>query len=223
MARQLSFDLPVTVSRAADDFFVSPANADAHALVMQADIWPDGKLALIGPQGSGKTHLARLWQGVSEATWLDAPTLGPVIPTTARNVVIEDMDRLPAKAEEAVFHLHNRLADTGGRLLMTSVLPPARWPVALPDLASRMQATTVIRLGDPDDRLLAAVLTKLFTDRQLNPAPEIITLLVARIERSFTAATHIVAALDAASLAEGREINRALVRALLDKPAPDPL
>lgn len=223
MARQLSFDLPVSVSRAAEDFFVSPANADAHALVMLPEIWPAGKLALIGPQGSGKTHLARLWQAQTDAAWLDAATLSDTIPLPARDVVIEDMDRLPAPAEEAVFHLHNRLADTGGRLLLTASVPPARWSVTLPDLASRMQATTVIRLGDPDDRLLAAVLTKLFTDRQLNPAPEIITLLVGRIERSFTAATEIVAALDAASLAEGREINRALVRALLDKPAPDPL
>jgi chromosomal replication initiation ATPase DnaA len=219
MARQLSFDLPVSVSRGADDFFVSPANADAFALIRQPESWPEGKLALIGPEGSGKSHLARVWEASGDVQLLEAARIEATIPVPASGTgfVIEDMEHLPPAAEEAVFHLHNQLAETGGRLLLTSAVPPARWPIALPDLASRMQATAMIRLGDPDDRLLAAVLTKLFADRQLSPAPEIIATLVARIERSFSAAARVVEALDDLSLTEGRDINRPLVRALLDK------
>ena len=66
--------------------------------------------------------------------------------------------------------------------------PPARWPLALPDLASRLGAAPVARLEPPDDDLLAAVLVKLFADRQLAVAPELIRYLVSRMDRSFAAA-----------------------------------
>ena len=206
------------MSRALTDFFVSDANADAFAMVTGDQGWPQGKLALIGPPGSGKSHLARVWQEQSGAGIINAASFAAVIdlPSHAA-LIVEDMERLPRSAEESLFHLHNQLAATGGRLLMTSNVAPSRWPITLPDLASRMQATAIIRLGDPDDRLLAAVLTKLFADRQLSPAPEIIATLVTRIERSFQAAAQVVADLDAASLAEGREINRTLLRTVLDK------
>ncbi len=222
MAEQLRFDLPIAVSRAAADFFVSDANADAFAMVTGEQVWPQGKLALIGPQGSGKSHLARVWQGQSGADIVSAASFPSdiALPPNAA-LIVEDMERLPHKGEEPLFHLHNNLAATGGRLLLTSTVPPSRWPIALPDLASRMQATAIIRLGDPDDRLLGAVLTKLFTDRQLSPAPDIIAMLVTRIERSFAAAAQVVADLDAASLAEGREINRTLLRSVLDKLPPE--
>ncbi len=219
MASQLSFDLPVNVSLGAADFFVSTANQEAYAMVTGTIGWPSGKLVLVGPPGAGKSHLARIWQGLSGAFLIAAVDLRDElsVPATASAVILEDMESLPRAAEESVFHLHNRLSASGGQLLMTASQAPTRWPILLPDLASRMQATTIVRMGDPDDRLLGAVLTKLFADRQLAPAPEIIPMLVSRIERSFRAAAEVVAALDCAALAEGREINRSLVRAVLDK------
>ena len=92
--------------------------------------------------------------------------------------------------------------------------------IALPDLASRMQATTVSHIDDPDDRLLGAVMMKLFQDRQIAPPPALIAYLVSRIDRSFAAAARMVADLDAAALAQGREVNVPLARALLDNPPP---
>jgi chromosomal replication initiation ATPase DnaA len=181
--------------------------------------WPSGKLVLVGASGAGKSHLARVWQSLSSAFLVSAASLGndKSVHQTASAVIVEDMDELTPEGEEILFHLHNRLAQSGGRLLLTARLAPSRWPILLPDLASRMQATTIVRMGDPDDRLLGAILTKLFSDRQLSPAPEIISMLVTRIERSFGAAAEVVSALDSAALAEGRDINRALVRTVLDK------
>jgi chromosomal replication initiation ATPase DnaA len=219
MVRQLSFDLPQQVALGPDDFFVSTANEQAFAMVTDWAGWPAGKLALIGPRGSGKSHLARVWQSLAGAQILQAVAVVPgLMPPAGAHVVIEDVARLPAAAEEHLFHLHNHLAETGGRLLLTSVEPPIRWPIALPDLASRMQGTAVIRLDDPDDRLLAALLMKLFADRQLSPPPDVITYLAARIERSHAAAARVVALLDDAALSERRELTRAFVRGVLDKP-----
>lgn len=223
MPHQLSFDLPPQVALGPDDFFVSAANEQAFAMVCDWPDWPAGKLALIGPPGSGKSHLARVWQSLAHAQIVQAATLTPTsMPPAGTYLVIEDLHALPATAEEHLFHLHNHLAQTGGRLLLTDTHPPSRWTIALPDLASRMQGTAVIRLDDPDDRLLAALLMKLFADRQLAPPPDVITYLAARIERSHTAAAQVVALLDAVALRDKRELTRAFVRAVLDKPAPPP-
>ena len=216
MADQLAFDWPTGVARGPDDFFVSDANAQACAMIAAPETWPDGKLALIGPSGSGKSHLAGIFRSARAAETIAAADMSPGFRTDAPAVIVEDVERLARGAEEALFHLHNNLRSNAGLLLMTSDRPPARWPIALPDLASRMQATTVIAIADPDDALLAALIMKLFADRQISPTPSLVRYLVPRVERSYAAAAKIVATLDAASLAQGRKINTALAADLLD-------
>ncbi len=216
MPDQLAFDWPTGVALGPDDFFVSQANAKAFTMLAAPETWPERKLALIGPKGCGKSHLARVFQAQTGATLLMAPEITPDFQTDAMTVIIEDMETLPAFAEEAVFHLHNNLQNAKGTLLLTSDQPPSRWPIALPDLASRMQATTVMQIDDPDDALLSALIMKLFADRQINPQPQLVQYLAMRIERSFAAAADIVARLDSAALAQGRKINKALAAELLD-------
>jgi chromosomal replication initiation ATPase DnaA len=215
-AEQLSFDWALPVALGPEDFFVSDSNADAHAMIAGGLRWPEGKLVLVGPEGSGKTHLARIWQGIAGAERKDARDLGPDMPHPGVAVVVESLEMLPREAETALFHLHNQLMATGGRLLLTSDRPPARWGIRLPDLASRMQATTVVRLNPPDDALLEALLAKQFADRQLFPAPGVLAFVARRIERSHAAAAAAVATLDRASLSEGRRVSLPLARRVLD-------
>lgn len=220
MPRQLTFDLPVLTAFGARDFFVSASNRQAHDMLADVLPWPQGKLALVGPPGSGKTHLVRIWAARTGATVVAAAGLADLPrPAPGARVAVEDIETLPPAAEEPLFHLHNHLAAGGGRLLLTSDRSPARWAIGLPDLASRMQAAAVVQIDDPDDALLFAVLTKLFADRQLAPEPGLVPWLVTRIERSFAAAQATVEALDAAALAEGHKITRALARRVLDNPA----
>jgi len=217
MTRQLSFDLPHAVASGDIAYFVSPANAQAHELVSAPARWPDGKLVIAGPAGAGKSHLMRVWLARSGGWLLRARDLGRDLdlPPDGAQIGIEDMEHLPLAAETPLFHLHNHLAATGGRLLMTADRAPAQWPIRLPDLASRMQAATVVQVADPDDALLAAVLLKHFSDRQIAPPGDLIPYAIARMERSFAAAARLVAALDRDSLALARPINRALVRDVL--------
>jgi len=218
MSDQLVFDWPTGVALGPDDFFVSVANAQAFAMLGTPETWPEQKLALIGPKGCGKSHLARIFQAQSDAVLFQASGISADLTTDASSVIIEDMERLLPEAEEAVFHLHNNLRAAGGSLLLTSDQPPSRWPIALPDLASRMQATTVVQIDNPDDALLSALIMKLFADRQINPHPALVQYLTARIERSFAAAAAIVDRLDTAALAQGRKINKTLAAELLDNP-----
>ncbi|SEQ25252.1 dnaA protein [Thalassovita taeanensis] len=214
ISRQLSFDLPVRAALGREDFFVSPANAMSVVLIESWANWAGNKLALIGPRGAGKTHLAHVWAATSGARIMPACDLeGADIPALAQGpIAIEDVPGIARNraAEEALFHLHNLVLAEGHSLLLTADRPAMLWGLGLPDLSSRMQGTQAVTLDQPDDRLLAAVVMKLFADRQLSPSPETITYLVTRMDRSFAAAHDLVAALDRESLAQKRPVTRAL-------------
>lgn len=219
MIRQLAFDLPAREAWRREDFFPSPANAAALAAVDDWRNWPGGKLVLTGPKGSGKTHLARLWAAEAGAALLPATDLATAdLPALSAHgaVAVEDAETAAGnpQAEAAFFHLHN-LVTQSGHLLVTANRPPRDWGLALPDLASRLQAAALARIEAPDDALLSAVLIKLFSDRQITVPPALIPYLVARMERSIDAARALVAALDARALAEGRPITRQLAADLL--------
>lgn len=220
MARQLSFDLPVRPALGRDDFFVSRANATAVAMIEGWRTWPARKLVLVGPRGAGKTHLAHVWAAQSGARIIPARDVAAAdIPALAEGpVAVEDCDAIAGNrtAEDALFHLHNLALAEGQSLLFTAIAAPNHWHLALPDLASRMQGTPMVQIAAPDDELLLAVMMKLFADRQLSPAPPTLTYLVRRIDRSFAAASDIVARLDAAALEQRRPINTGLARDLLD-------
>lgn len=220
MPEQLTFDLPVKVSRDRGDFFVSEANALAVARLEETAGWTRGKLALVGPEGAGKSHLAHVWaeaEGGRVVALEETPALDIAGVETALAVEIPDTAGFAAEAEEALFHLHNHMGSAALPLLLVAREAPGRWPVALPDLKSRMEATEVVRIGEPDDALLTAVLVKLFADRQLQVSPEVIGYIAARMERSFAETQALVAALDEAALAERRRITRALAQEVLDK------
>lgn len=220
MIRQLAFDLPSTEAMTRADFFVAPSNALALQVVEDWRNWPGRKLLLIGPEGSGKTHLARVWAEMAGALILPAAALRTLDPAdlAATPVAVEDADRLEG-AEAELFHLHN-LVTQGASLLMTAQRPPRDWGLRLPDLISRLQATPIARLEAPDDALLSAVLVKLFADRQVAVPATLIPYLVSRMPRSVGAARALVAALDAAALAGGRPITRALAAEVLDSLPP---
>jgi DnaA regulatory inactivator Hda len=223
MARQLTFDLPAKTALGRDDFFVSPANTAAVETVGDWERWPGRKLLLVGPHGSGKTHLAHVWASDAEAIVLPAKGLraedvAALVHANA-DIAVEDIDDIAGQVpqQEALFHLHNLVLAEGGHLLMTAVTPLGTWNFTLPDLASRVQSAGQIALQPADDLLLSVILVKLFADRQLVVNPAVVSYLVSRMDRSFDAAQQMVMALDRAALAERRAITKPLVTRLLDE------
>ncbi|ARE39875.1 Chromosomal replication initiator protein DnaA [Rhodovulum sp. P5] len=225
MARQLIFDLPVRPARGREDFFVAPANERAVAQIDAWRDWPSGKLLLIGAVGAGKTHLSHVWAEMTGAPLVQAgdPALSdPPALLDKGGTIVENVDRIAGdrEAETALFHVHNLAGAQRVPLLLTARTPPRDWPPILPDLASRLTATATARLDPPDDALLAAILVKLFNDRQLAVTPHLIRYLVPRMERSFAAAARIVTAIDREALSTGRKPGVKLAGEVLDKVGP---
>ena len=215
--RQLALALAHRESFAREDFLAGPSNAAALAILERWPDWPGRMLALAGPAGSGKSHLAAIWADRAGARLLSSRALSEAsLPGALATgaLVLEDV-RPGALDEAALFHLLNLAGEEGAFILLTSRMPPVGWTVRLPDLASRLRALPVTELGVPDDALLRAVLIKLFADRQLAVDESLVSYVVTRIERSIAAARVAVATLDQASLGLQRPVNRALAAAVL--------
>lgn len=215
--RQLPLPFSYQPHYAAADLFAAPCNEAALAWLRRMADWPQRRLALWGAEGCGKTHLLHVWAGRSGALFLSGPMLGgPMLAEQAappdRPLAIDDADGAPPRP---LLHVLNAAAEAGQPVLLSSRTPPARWPVALPDLASRLRSTAAVEIGGPDEQLLRSMLARLISDRQLTVPESVQDWLLARLPRT-TAALRIVAErLDRAALAAGRPITRAIAAAVL--------
>lgn len=218
---QLTLDLPHRPALGRDDFFITDCNAEAIAWLDRPGDWPNGLLIVRGPASSGKSHLGEVWREASGARALRRQDLAGAAAELGAGeaLLFDDADRMAgdAKAEEGLFHLVNAVKAERAFLLLTARAAPARWGIALPDLASRLNAAQSVALGAPDDALLQALVIKLFSDRQLRVAPEVITFLISRMERSFAAVEQLIAAIDHEALARKREITVPLARQVLKR------
>ncbi len=224
MLRQLALPFLHRSSFAAADFMPAPTNEAALAFLAGEAWrdWPLGRLALHGPAGVGKTHLLHLWLGRQLAAGRDAAiveasavrTLPPDAPLPAAGALaVDDADAIGA--DEPLLHLVNRAAEARVPLLLASRTAPARWDVALPDLASRLRATLAVAIGDPDDALLDALFGRLLADRQLAAGEGVARFLRARLPRDAASLRAAVAALDRMALERGRPVTLAIAQALL--------
>lgn len=180
--------------------------------------WPDRILSLIGPPGSGKSHLLAIWAERAKAMRVDPadlPTLEALNVAAPAALVIDDVDNVTN--ETALFHLLNFSVEHRAFLLMSARRPPRAEDVRLPDLLSRLRRAPVVEIGAPDDELMRAVLEKLFRDRQLTVDAPALGYVSLRLERSLDSARAYVAALDREALAQRRPITRTLAAEVMER------
>ena len=210
--RQLTFRWPHSPSFAREDFLSAPSNHDALAAVELWPNWAGRMLMLVGPEGAGKSHLGAIWARAADAVNLSGAGLDEQsIQACARAgaMLIDDAD-CPTRAEALLFHLVNAALQNNAWLLMIGRAAPDAWGLDIPDLLSRLRLAPVVRLDAPDIELTEAVLFKLFSDRQLQVDPHVISYIALRIERSLGAARALVATLDNEALTQGRRITRTM-------------
>lgn len=210
--------LPLQADRPlrADDFVVSDSN---RAAFDRLAIWPDAitpVLALHGPAGCGKSHLAALWAERVGAVALHGAEAALIDPLELEGRPIL-LDRAPDTDDETLFHLFNLARAPGGALLLVGRSAPTFWDCALPDLRSRLDATPTVAVEEPDDAVLAAILRARFAEHSITPADDLIAWLLRRIDRSAQAAADVVARLNA----DPRPVTRATAREVLEATTDD--
>lgn len=227
---QLILDLGHRPALGREDYLVAPGNRVAVDWIDRWPDWPQSGLALYGDPGAGKTHLTQVWRSRSGAVALEPRALferePPELLGDAEACVLDhaealwdalwdgtappqagaDPEALRQEGERRLLHVFNMMTQRGGHILFAGRAAPARWPIALADLRSRLAALPAVALGPPDEALIEAVLVKLFADRQLAVEPAVVRYLLRRIERSFAAARGVVAAIDRESLRSGRPV-----------------
>lgn len=207
--RQLPLSFEVRVSRARDDLVEAPSIQAALTVVEQWPEWPSYVLVLAGPTGSGKSHLAHIWQEYANAQIVDMSQATDQLVALAKAspLLIEDIDRSGID-ETKLFHVLNAVKQAQRTILLTARNWPSAWPVQLPDLLSRLKAATIVEIGEPDELLLQQVLFKLFADRQIEIDEKVVKYLVVRMERSLASAQKVVDLMDQLALSRKTSINR---------------
>ena len=215
--RQLAFALPHAESFTRDDFLEGPANAAGLALIDSWPDWPNRIMLLVGPEGSGKSHLAAIWAEQSGARGISAHALtATAVPGALATgaLVLEDLKSSDVD-ERALFHLLNLAREDGAFVLITARTPPTAFQIELRDLRSRLRALPTVSLLPPADHLFRALIVKFCADRQLAIDETVVAYLTNRIERSYAAVRRVVELLDAEALRLGRPVTRALAAEVL--------
>ena len=220
MNEQLILSLSLKEALEKEDFFISPSNLHSVTLMGNIEHWSSGALLLVGPKGSGKTHLSLVWSRENNAKQI---ALESVIPEIERglnydSVCIEDLHLIEDIGihkkpiiEEGIFHIINSIRSRGGKLLISSSKTPNTLALSLRDLVSRLQSFSNTRIREPDDSLVMALLLKYFNDRQIYIKHSILTYMATRIDRTYSAIYEFVKSLDHKSLVLNTKITRTLI------------
>jgi len=191
---QIALPLSWPTADREEDFLVSEANRAAFEHFRRWSVWPVMATILTGPRKSGRTLLGRIFVRKTGGRLFDNA---------------EDHD------EEALFHAWNQAQSTRKPLLLIASEPPPVWKIALPDLRSRMAATPHVAISNPDDQLMADLVTKLLGDRGIAAPEELGQYLVPRIERSYIAIQRAVDILDQAVLSNHRRMTLTMAKQAL--------
>jgi len=205
--------------RAPDTLVVAGANRDAAQLVTQWRTWPGGALALAGPRGSGKTHLALAWAleaGARQVSPRATPDDGAAIFRAAQGrILIDDAD---AEIDEAMlWRLLDMARAGGGAVLLVGQREPVHWSATIPDLRSRLTNLAVARLGEPDEALMEVVLRRICREQFIQLSDNAAKYLARRLPRTFAAAHEWAAALDADLIKGSRPVALGAARKALEK------
>jgi hypothetical protein len=188
---QMALPLGWPADERQEDFIVGESNARTVRHLDHWGTWPVMATLLTGPRKSGRSLLGRLFARKSGGR------------------LIDDADRRP---EDELFHAWNEAQAAHRPLLLIADEAPPAWKIRLPDLRTRLSATPVVTLADPDDALAAALIEKLLIQRNLQVPPGLIPWLVPRIERTHVALIQAVDALDEAALARRVRLSVKLAR-----------
>ncbi len=218
MQKQLAIEFPKRSSFKREDFIQTSDNQALFDYIMAPENWASSCLIIFGGKGVGKTHLAKIWQAEFQALEIE-DTIEQALSSTQKYFMLDDIEDWIGNVEKEsdLFHLFNHCKLNDLNLLLSSHLGLEDYNFIKADLSSRLKGSDHIHLNQPDDMLLKAIVSKLFSDYQIQADLSTINYLISRAERSVDSLREIIFLIDKKSLAEQRKVTIPFIRQILDE------
>ena len=213
---QLVFKFPFKTKYYEQDYYVSSNNFSAYRLIESWPNWPDKWVNIFGPKGSGKTHLSNIKKNIKLVQILNAKDI--------TNETISKFDQLECLIidnykkninEKTFYSMLNQSKQLNTYVVINSVFPIKDIEFDLKDLQSRAMSFVNLGIELPTDDLLRVIISKFFSDKQIEINPKISEYIIKNTERSYEKVFKCLKEIDDLSLSSGKSININLIKKVL--------
>mgnify|MGYP001380582125 CR=1 FL=1 len=216
MTDQLLLKFPSRKAYSKEDFYVSSSNNEAFKLIESWPKWIKKAVNIFGPAGSGKTHLTSILKNKTSLITIESDKLDDEIFFKFKLKEVLIIENLNENiSENILFSLYNVSLQDNKYLLITSKKPINKLNFKLPDLRSRLNSTTIIGIDLPSDELISVILSKNFSDRQIEVEKKHIDYIIKRIDRSYEKISQFISTIDKYSLKKSSPFSLKLIKEVL--------
>ena len=215
---QLVFKFPFKTKYYEQDFYVSSNNFSAYKLIESWPNWPGKWVNIFGPKGCGKSHLSNiLKQKINSIEILDAQNLSDSKISNFEKIECLIIDNYYENIDEKLFYsILNQLKQLENYVVVNSIYPIKNNKFNLKDLKSRIDSFINLGIELPTDELLRVIISKSFSDKQIEITPKITEYIIKNIERSYEKVFKFIREIDNLSLSSGKSININLIKKVLN-------
>ena len=216
---QLVFKFPFKTKYYEQDFYVSSNNFSAYKLIESWPKWPGKWLNVFGSKGSGKTHLSKILEKkIEKVKILDETEVSYKIFDKFNEIDCLIIENYNNKIEEKLFYsILNEAKQLENYVLVNSAKPLKENHFKLKDLQSRINSFVYIGIDLPTDDLLKVIISKFFSEKQINLEPKVTEYIIKNVDRSYEKMIKFVKDIDELSLSSGKSININLIKKLLNQ------
>ena len=218
MSEQLIFTFPFKKSYSSQDFYVSKNNFNAFKLIESWPKWSSRFVNIFGPKGCGKTHLVNVLMSKIQSVLTSAKKVDEEILSrykTKECLIIDDFEN--NIDEKLLYSVINMAFQDNKYLIISSPISLKKFKIKLKDLNSRFTSFIDIGIDLPTDDLLRVILTKNFSDKQIQVSKKNIDYILKNIDRSYEKVNSFVNSIDNLSLIKAKPINLQLIKNVLQK------
>ena len=213
---QLIFNFPFTTNYFEEDFFVSSSNFEAYKLIETWPKWPSRNINIYGPSGCGKSHLANILKKKINSFFINASDISNNSLALIKLKECLIIDNYENNIEENLLYtIINQTQQSNQYVIINSDQPISSLEIKLGDLKSRLNSFSKITIDLPTDDLIKVVLTKNFSDKQIQIDNKLIDFILKHINRSYEDIFNFIKKIDELSLSTGKSININLIKKVL--------